>query len=371
MEKRTWTEEEETLLEELCNGNLTVAEICNIMNIPETTVRRKIKLNNYIVKAGSKNHNTGRFYEDVISLNNDSFHEFKCEKDLIEYIYNEYYIKQKLSMKKIGEIINKSSYTISDKFKKYNLEARNCRDMKLKYNCNEDYFKMIDSEKKAYWLGFLSADGYIQKTSTKGCSRKVGLSLVDSDIRHLEKLKKDIETNTPIKVYQCKGKSYSLDTKYCRLIMTSEKLASDLIDKGCVEHKSNIIKFPTEEQVPYSLLRHYIRGYFDGNGSITIVRANKDKNRNTVSYKIRFTSTEDMLNGIQNHLLNEGIIKRLYPLSKREQEHIVSNFEFGGNLQSYKFLKWLYEDAEVYLDRKYERYLSLKKYIEQKFEEAA
>ena len=309
--------------------------------------------------------------KDICSEKITNAIDLMTEDELVKYVYDEYYVKQHLSTMKIAKLFGFNNTWMNRWFNKNGLSLRSDQEKGKLYYCNENYFDVVDNEHKAYWLGFLCADGFIQNSSIKGCSRKVGLSLIDSDIKHLEKLKKDIETNAAINIYQCKGNSYNLNSKYCRIMITSEKLVSSLIDKGCVEHKSNIIKFPTEEQVPYLLLKHYIRGYFDGNGSVTIVKPNKDKNRNTTSYKIRFTSTDDMLNGIQNYLLNEGIIKRLYPLSKRKQEHIVSNFEFGGNLQSYKFLKWLYEDAEVYLDRKYERYLSLKEYIEQNYEEAA
>lgn len=353
-----WTEEDEILLSKLCDGTLTVQEISKIMDKGDTSIRKRIKENNYIVKAGSKSHNTSHFLEDIKSLGYEEFSKFNNEKDLIEFLYNEYYIKQKLSMLKIGKIIGKEASIISAKFKKYNLQARSYREMTLKYHCNENYFENIDTEEKAYWLGFLTADGFIQKECREGCSRKVGMSLAEVDKGHIEKFKKAINAENPISTYKV-SHGYNENTVYSRIMISSEKMATDLIDKGCVEHKSNILKFPTKEQVPKELLKSYIRGYFDGNGSIKITNG-ENKTKHFDNYKIAIVSTDDMLNKMQDYFISQGVMYKKHNLHKRKTGQIVSDFDFGGNVQSLIFLEWLYGDASIYLDRKYQRYLKLK-----------
>ena len=63
----------------------------------------------------------------------------------------------------------------------------------------------------------------------------------------------------------------------CRILLTSEKTVNDLIDKGCFRNKTKILKFPTEDQVPKHLIHHFIRGYIDGDGSISYYKKNDYK----------------------------------------------------------------------------------------------
>ena len=68
------------------------------------------------------------------------------------------------------------------------------------YNYNEKYFETIDNEHKAYWLGFLYADGYVEpiyrKNKIKAFRIEIGLSIEDK--HHLELLLQDIESDVPI-----------------------------------------------------------------------------------------------------------------------------------------------------------------------------
>ena len=94
----------------------------------------------------------------------------------------------------------------------------------------------------------------------------------------------------------------------------------------------------------------------DANGSIAI---NKGKNNCIDTYEIKFAGTDDILIWIMNHLIEENIISKRYPLQKRKKNQIVSAFDFGGNNLCLKYLDYIYQDATVWLDRKYERYLRL------------
>lgn len=287
------------------------------------------------------------------------------EETLVKYIYNEYYINQHLSVLKLEELFNYSRHTFYRLFKKYNLETRNFRDMKMQYSCNSNYFETIDTEEKAYWLGFMYADGYIQKESTDGCSKKVGISLSEKDKEHLEKFKECINSNTPIHTYNVSS-GYNINSIYCRIILTEPKMAEDLIDKGCFEHKTNIIKFPTEQQVPKHLLKHFIRGYFDGDGSLKQRKSKYKTGMINYDYVIAFIGTDDFLKGIQDYLLENNIITRKYDFTKRKNDQTVSAFEFGGNIASLRFCEFIYGDAKIFLDRKYQRYINLKEMIKNK-----
>ena len=45
----------------------------------------------------------------------------------------------------------------------HGIQVRTHRESRIKYKRNENYFSYIDTPEKAYWLGFIYADGFITK----------------------------------------------------------------------------------------------------------------------------------------------------------------------------------------------------------------
>ncbi len=137
-----------------------------------------------------------------------------------------------------------------------------------KYKYNKDYFKVIDTEEKAYWLGFLYADGCINELHKNGktCSMNLELTLAKVDKEHLEKFAKAIETNVPIKqrISRYKGKEYVSN----RIIINSTKMCKDLCDLKCIPNKTYGIRFPDTNIVPKCFMKDFLRGFFDGDGCI-------------------------------------------------------------------------------------------------------
>ena len=218
------------------------------------------------------------------------------------------------------------------------------RKSRRKYNVNDDIFEVIDTEEKAYWLGFLYADGYVTSDEDK-----VGLSISVNDIEHLERFKEFLQTTAPINIYNCSG--YNNDNKYCRLIVTSRKMKNDLMNLGVVPHKTTIITFP---QLDEKLVPHFIRGYFDGDGSWSF-NANRDE------YQFKVCGTKEFLEGMLRHIGTETKLYQRYP------ERNVNNWytSIGGRQQVLSIMKYLYDDATIYLERKYKKYTHLKQLINQ------
>lgn len=130
------------------------------------------------------------------------------------------------------------------------------------YSFNEDYFENIDTENKAYWLGLIAADGYISKRK----SGQNSFTLALHEIEPLEALRNDLESNKPIYIqdnskYENK---YSNNIGY-RITFVSNKMVSDLERNGIIERKTFKLKLPNLRKDLYS---HFIRGYFDGDGSV-------------------------------------------------------------------------------------------------------
>ena len=262
--------------------------------------------------------------------------------DFIRCKYNE-----GLSQTKIGELMECSQKLISQLMKEYNISIRTNREQALKSICNEDFFEVIDTEEKAYWLGFMYADGYIlNKRKHSGYS--IGISLTESDIHHIEKFKNSLNSSASINTYTTSKGVYN-SKSYCRIIISSDKLSEDLIKQGCVIKKSNVLLFPNKNQVPQHLIHHFIRGYIDGDGSISYYR----KPNNKINIGLGVVGTKELINGIKS-FLNLSHLKS----HQRHPEKDTNNYSFnvGGNIQVLKILDNLYKNATIYLDRKYEKY---------------
>lgn len=255
-------------------------------------------------------------------------------------IYYVEYVEQRLSIPKLAEKYHLGSTTIHRNFKKYGLKCRSHSEKSRKYQCDYHYFDIVDCEEKAYFLGLIYSDGYI----TGNC---FGISLKQDDVDIIEKLKKCLNSTHPIRTYTNKGYGgYENPTVYNRLIIRSEVLVKSLINQGVKYNKSGFLLPPT---LPHDLIRHFIRGFMDGDGSIyTSCR----------SVTVSFTGTLDMLNYIGNYMVEEGIIKRfsLYP---ERNSDVVMSLKIGGNIQSRNLLHHIYDNSTVYMNRKHNIFLNL------------
>lgn len=206
-----------------------------------------------------------------------------------------------------------------------------------KYTYNKHYFKNIDTEEKAYWLGFLFADGCINE---KPKSKVLEIILAEEDKEHLNKFIYAIEGNQEPKLKQVKlnGKTYN---SY-RLSICCTELCNDLIKLGCLPRKSLILEFP-KYSLPLNLYKHFIRGYVDGDGSIS------------TRSRVSIVGTENFLNDIQDHFINELGLTKINLNSKKGTN--AKQYE-KGNVQGKKILKYLYKDSNIYLDRKYNKALA-------------
>lgn len=256
--------------------------------------------------------------------------------DLIENILNDY--KNKISIRKISAKYNINRHDVS-----FILKQNDINVTKRLVKLNENYFETIDTEHKAYWLGFLYADGCISKSNYS-----IELTLKYSDKHHLEQFKHDIESDAEITdgYRKCNiSTNPKKQLRHARFVITSSKMKNDLIRLGCFPAKSLILKPPSVEQVPEHLIRHFIRSYFDGDGCISI-----DKSK-TPSIIFQISGTYDVLKYIKD-----------YFYIKAEPRRIVSIYDLKckGNIKALGIFDILYKDATIYLQRKYDIYYNFK-----------
>lgn len=233
-------------------------------------------------------------------------------------LYNKGY-----SLVEIGKQFNLSTATVSNALKKINFKVVN-KQNETKFN--ENVFDVIDSEEKAYWLGFIYADGYVSNSRNT-----FELSLGLKDKNHLLKFARFMSYENNVKI----------DNYRCRFIVVNKHLKQTLVKLGVVPNKSLILTFPNTLQIPLKLFNHFIRGYYDGDGTILTKETSKTKLR------VSLLGTEPFLKSVLNIV---GVDKKIY-----ESKSKVRYFSLAIK-NSEKFLNYIYKDATVFLDRKYNLY---------------
>jgi hypothetical protein len=201
---------------------------------------------------------------------------------------------------------------------------------------NENFFEKIDDEYKAYFLGFIYADGCLIDDS-KSYRYKLNLKIHNKDKHILEDFIRCI--NGEIEVWSNKKRDM------CEISLSGKKIVSDLKEKGVLPNKTFTIKYPYIDE---SLERHFLRGYFDGDGCI---RFNTDKRDGSKRGDLRIVG---------------GSIEMISKINER------MNFLFGTNInklygpknKDYKFIGWagmsdiekiyhgFYDESSLFLIRK-------------------
>ncbi len=211
-----------------------------------------------------------------------------------------------------------------------------------KYTINKNYFDIIDTEDKAYFLGLLYADGY-------NSTNRFGIDLQEKDKEILYLFSTYLESNHPITIRKLNDKNKNWQNQY-KLCISNTYLCNQLTKLGCIPRKSLVLTFPTEEQVPFYLIRHFIRGMWDGDGSIYV-------SNNRIGTNI--TSTYAICNSISDILSTQCYFTGTICKDKRSK-HTTSILYLTGS-KAITFLRWIYQDSTIYLKRKYEKYLEIEK----------
>lgn len=262
-------------------------------------------------------------------------------KEEIEYLKNNY-LKQ--TNRQLSLSLDRSVKAVEIKLARLGFT----RPKKLIYD--DKIFEIIDTEEKAYWLGFLMADGYITVTDRNA---ELGIELNIKDKGHLFKFQKFLKTNAMVqernRFFEKVANNYCNKTlNSCFIRIYNKKIVGDLISLGFQQNKRNKgLKFC---QIPDNLKRHFIRGFFDGDGSIA-------KIHNRANYTCNITSKDEKflkeirkilyIEGINSYLTNwtNGYNNKIYQLNVAAKKDVE------------KYLNFIYQDSKIYLERKHSLYL--------------
>lgn len=257
--------------------------------------------------------------------------------------------------KELSLIFNRTVGSLSDKANELGL---------YKNKFNERYFDSIDSPDKAYWIGFIWCDGsVIHRIRDDGRSEyNIKISLTDSDKSHLEKFLDCIDGNYySVKIYNSKS-GYKKDNKESRVFITNQYFGKLLIDKyGIFSNRHDATKLLNE--IPKEYQRDFIRGIIDADGSFSHYWIDNNKKE---KHSIGIGGSDTLLLGAKKILEENGlIIEKERSFNKRHKEEGrdfgYSILNITGKPQVLRILDWIYKDSNIYLDRKYNKYLNIKK----------
>lgn len=255
-----------------------------------------------------------------------------------KWLYQKY-ITENLPGTKIAKLIGCNMKTIYRWLGKFNIPIKKYGEndfskfrlgLARKYSFNKNIFKTINNSEKAYWLGFLMADGYISKHG-------ICLTLKDGDEDHIRKFKAFLGAENPL---------YRITKKRSTLNISSVSLPGDLKKYGLIQRKTGkeIIK-----NIPGKYVSHFIRGYFDGDGCISMF------NDNPLSISVSFASASHFLLSQIKRILQQNYIIKNPSIIKHNTANCWYLTAAGAN-QVGKFIDYLYKDATVCLERKLEVY---------------
>lgn len=253
------------------------------------------------------------------------------EKQIIDL-----YLSKNKSMAFISRELQIPLYTVRKTLQNNNIAIRNNNCYKTK-SVNEDFFEKIDTPEKAYILGFIYADGYL----TNGY---FGIHLSIKDKYMLEKIKELMGSSHKI-VDQVRTEPTGSLVYSSTFSLKNKKIEQDLLDKGVFYRKTKNLKFPTEEQVPQSLVSHFIRGFFDGDGSVYYSNAGI-----TISLLGTYSMMENILSIFKDL---SSTSSKIYQDKRHDELYYIC---VGGKNMVFPIYQYLYKDASLFLERKKKKF---------------
>lgn len=245
-----------------------------------------------------------------------------------------HYEINRLNKRQIAERANCNEMTIHKWMKFYGIDVDDTISRRRKYDYNQNYFQTIDSEQRAYWLGFILADGGVRYEDGE---KRLTILLSRKDKNHLKKFRQAIQSNTEIKDSQTVLNDKVHQNSLIRIY--SAKMVEDLMALNILPNKSANEQMPN---IDSNLHKHLIRGIFDGDGCFSYWMSN-----NHVTCEWSIVSSLEVVTAIQNIVPFKTAIG---------QDGVLYKIRTTG-AEAVRAMDWMYEDSTVCLDRKHTKFL--------------
>lgn len=247
----------------------------------------------------------------------------------IDTLIKEY--KSGVSITTLAKKYGVTDHTISNYLESKNVKRDN---IYVNRNLNRDYFEIIDTYDKAYFLGLMFTDGNVGKNTN--C---ISITLSEKDCKILEVFRDKTGNENPLKYLSRKNRVNREVTFHLK----SEKMKMDLSQYGVVPNKTYSIK---PILLSSELMSHFIRGLIDGDGWISYK-----------SKQIGFCGNEEMVRFVRDYLVETlGVykVKILHP------EPNLWQITWAGKRNAEKIGSFLYKDKhDCFIERKFDNYLQL------------
>lgn len=305
MSRQKWTNEDiEKLKENYLN--LSTKELSILLNRQITSIISKmseLNLNRKWTKI-----------EDNILINNYGINNYKDYKYL-------------LPNRTLSSIFNRAHYL--------KLKSKEKIRNKYKYNVNHHFFNDIN-ELSCYWAGFIAADGWIK--SDCNC---LGIKLAEKDIKHLEKFKSDIQSNSPIKIKKT-TLNKKIFTQY-QIDIYSRHIVKDLYNNFNITPNKTFSLIPPNIQKTEHKIS-YIIGLIDGDGCIS-------KKTNTNELRLSLIGNKEIITWCKKILTN------WLKLQKTKLAYSNNMYSISmGDKNTKKFIEYTKKINIPYMERKWNRY---------------
>ncbi len=292
---------------DLFQNGYSVNKISKKINIADTTV---------LIWLKSWDFDTSRYRK--LDPNKPTL---KSQTDIVIKMYGD-----GMSQNDIGRELGYSGSEVCKILQRNNIKARPI----AKYTVDEHFFDMVDHEYKAYILGWLYSDGSINNEG------KIRIALKEQDKHILEWMKKILTYTGPLYYKKARNSSRS----QWELCINRKSLADRIIELGCHPNKALSLQFPYEDILPKNLISAFVRGYFEGDGSV-------QKNY------VNIVGSLDFIYGLVSEIPCNltGVYQRYKDRDPKDSSHQLF---ICHPKECIKFLKWIYpEDHAIHLDRKF------------------
>lgn len=206
------------------------------------------------------------------------------------------------------------------------------------------YFDNIDTEEKAYILGFIYADGHVG-------DKEVKIAIKSSDINILNKIKSSMNGDFNISI-STNSNNFGV-CEVARLSFSNSHTIQKLREIGIKKNKTIDCDFPNLDNL---LIKHFIRGYMDGDGSFSKYMSSDGY----IRYSFSFVGTKSFLEVLRTKIIENDFNVFIESSKRFNTTNCCYSIRGSGKKNTISFLDWIYSDSNIYLDRKYDKYLAIK-----------
>ena len=219
-----------------------------------------------------------------------------------------------------------------------------------RHSVNHEYFSVIDTQEKAYWAGLLWADGNISKTTERASGpNRLRLSQKRSQRDHLQSFLEAIEAD-----YRIQDSKSSLQSEVSYVDINSRQLCASLeaLGYGLKKDRTSIPPMPQE------LLRHFVRGYFDGDGCLSLYQQ-KVKQWVIEKQEWSITGSPLLIQRIKEAIEIEVNVSRRVKVKTYARTEKSVSLRYGRKSDVVALHDYLYKGATVYLTEKHQQFVQL------------